>query len=106
MYFCSGQPMHYCSGVDRRAYFSERAEFLVVEGLPGTNAPYVAFFNVERAKRRDGFDAAMFVTSAHPKPNLPEKLSAVTFRTLIDYRVQGKLLKRPPPRRVVIVKRK
>ena len=89
-----------------RAYFSERAEFLVVDGLPGMNAPYVAFFNIEKAKKRDGYDAAMFVTSAHPKPNLPDKLSAVTFRTLVAYRVQGKKLTRPPPRTVVIPKRK
>ena len=89
-----------------RAYFSEREEFLVVAGLPGTNAPYVAFFKIERAKKHDGYDAAMFVTSAHPKPNLPERLPAVTFRTLVDYRVQGKKLSRPAPRRVMIVKRK
>ena len=89
-----------------RVYFSEKADFLIVESRPGTNAPYVVFFNVEKAKKLDGYDAAMFVTSAHPKPNLPTKLPAVTFRTLIDYRVQGKKLKRPPPRMVVMIKRK
>jgi hypothetical protein len=89
-----------------RVYFSERENFLVVETATGSNAPYVAFFNVEKAKKIDGYDAAMFVTSAHPRPGLPERLPAITFRTLIDYRVQGKRLKRPEPRKVVAVKRK
>jgi hypothetical protein len=89
-----------------RVYFSERENFLVVESLPGTNAPYVAFFNIEKATKLDGYDAAMFITSAHPRPGLPERLPAVTFRTLVDYRVQGKELTRPEPRKVVIVKRK
>ena len=68
------------------------ADFLVVESVPGSNAPYAVFFNVEKAKRLDGYDAAMFVTSAHPKPNLPNRLPAVTFRTLVDHKVQGKAL--------------
>ena len=36
-----------------RVYFSARADFLVVESLPGVNAPYVIFFNVEKAKKID-----------------------------------------------------
>jgi hypothetical protein len=56
-----------------RVYFSAQANFLVVESLSEENAPYVAFFSVERAKG-DGYDAAMFVTTAHLKPALPDKL--------------------------------
>lgn len=89
-----------------RVYFSERENFLVVESVRGANAPYVAFFNIEKAKKADGYDAAMFVTSAHTRPGLPDKLPAVTFRTLVDYRVQGKKLTRPEPRKVIAVKRK
>lgn len=89
-----------------RAYFSERANFLVVETLDGFNAPYVAFFNVEKAHRGDAYDAVMFVTSAHLRPALPNRLPAVTFATLIDYTVQGKKLTRPEPHRIVPVKRK
>lgn len=89
-----------------RVYFTDRANFLVVESLPQQNAPYVAFFNFEKAKKVDGYDAAMFVTSAHLRPNLPDRLPAVSFATLVDYRIQGKQLKRPEPRRVIVQKRK
>jgi hypothetical protein len=89
-----------------RAYFGEKSNFLIVESAAQQNAPYVAFFDVERAKKSDGYDAVMFVTSAHLKPNLPDRLPAVSFATLVDYRVQGKDLKRPEPRRIIVPKRK
>src|SRR5262249_49761116 len=89
-----------------RAYFGEKSNFLIVESISGQNAPYVAFFDVERAKKSDGYNAAMFVTSAHLKPNLPDRLPAVSFATLVDYRVQGKSLKRPDPRKIIVIKRK
>jgi hypothetical protein len=89
-----------------RAYFSERANFLVVESAPGTNAPYVAFFNAEKAKKRDGYDVAVFVTSAHLRPELPDKLPAVTFATLVDYVFRRKKLVRPEPRKIIMIKRK
>jgi len=89
-----------------RVYFSERATFLVIESESGANAPYVAFFNAEKAKKQDGYDAVMFVTSAYLKPSLPDKLPAVTLATLINCRVKGKPLKRPESRRIMMVKRK
>jgi hypothetical protein len=89
-----------------RVYFSERSNFLIVENLSNENAPYVAFFAIEKARKDDGHDAAMFVTSAHPRPGLPDKLPAVTFATLVDYKVNNRPLKRPEPRRILIVKRK
>jgi hypothetical protein len=89
-----------------RAYFSERANFLVVEIASGTNVPYVAFFYLEKAKRPDRHDVSMFVTSAHLKPGLPEKLPAVTFPTLIDYHYRGAALRRPEPRKILLIKRK
>ena len=89
-----------------RVYFSERANFLVVENVDGANAPYVAFFKIEKATKIDGYDAAMFVTSAHLKPALPSKLPAVTFSTVVDYTVRNKQLTRPEPRKIVPVKRK
>ncbi|WP_247409228.1 hypothetical protein [Bradyrhizobium sp. 150] len=89
-----------------RAYFGDRGNFLIVE-LPGEgNAPYVAFFDVEKAKKADGFDGAMFVTSAHLRLKLPEKLPAVSFITVVDYRISGKKLTRPTPRNVIAQKRK
>lgn len=89
-----------------RVYFSERATFLVIESVPGANAPYVAFFNAEKAKKHDGYDVAMFVTSAYVKPKLPNKLPAVTLSTLIDYRFKGMPMKRPEPRKIVLIRRK
>jgi hypothetical protein len=89
-----------------RAYFGEKANFLIVESLSQANAPYVAFFDVEKAKKSDGVDAAMFVTSAHLKPELPDRLPAVSFATVVDYRIRGKLLKRPEPRKIIVQKRK
>jgi hypothetical protein len=89
-----------------RAYFGEKANFLIVESLSQANAPYVAFFDVEKAKKSDGVDAVMFVTSAHLRPGLPDRLPAVSFATVVDYRIQGKRLKRPEPRKIIVQKRK
>jgi hypothetical protein len=89
-----------------RAYFGEKSNFLIVESLSQQNAPYVAFFDVERAKKSDGCDAAMFVTSAHLKPGLPDRLPAVSFATVVDYRIRGLTLTRPEPRRIIAQKRK
>jgi hypothetical protein len=89
-----------------RAYFGEKSNFLIVESLSRQNAPYVAFFDIEKAKKSGGVDAVMFVTSAHLRPNLPDRLPAVSFATLVDYRIQGKILKRPQPRRIIVQKRK
>jgi hypothetical protein len=89
-----------------RAYFGEKSNFLIVESLSRQNAPYVAFFDIEKAKKSGGVDAVMFVTSAHLRPNLPDRLPAVSFATLVDYRIQGKILKRLQPRRIIVQKRK
>jgi hypothetical protein len=87
-----------------KAYFGEKANFLIVESIGEHNAPYVAFFDVERAKKLDGYDAAMFVTSAHLRPRLPDRLPAISFATLVDYRIQGKAIKRPEPRKIIVIK--
>ena len=89
-----------------RAYFTQRANFLIVESLSQQNAPYAIFFDIEKAKKADGYDAAMFVTSAHLRPDLPDKLPPVTFATIVAYRIQGKQLKRPESRKVMPQKRK
>jgi hypothetical protein len=90
-----------------RAYFGEKyPNFLIVESMTQQNAPYVAFFNIERAQTLEGYDAAMFVTSAHLRPKLPDRLPAISFATLVDHRVQGKTIRRPEPRKIIVVKRK
>lgn len=89
-----------------RAYFGEKANFLIVESVSKANAPYVAFFGIEKAKKKDSYDAAMFVTSAHLRPALPDRLPAVSFATVVDYSVRGQPLRRPEPRKIIIPKRK
>lgn len=96
--------IRYASG--GRVYFSQRANFLIVESLADKNAPYVAFFRIEKAKKADGYDVAMFVTSAHLRPALPDRLPAITFATLVDYTYQQKALTRPVARIIIPVKRK
>lgn len=95
-----------CYAAKGRVYFSRRSNFLIVENVLGENAPFIAVFNVEKAKKEDGHDVAMFVTSAHLRPALPDRLPAVTFATLIDHTVRGRPLVPPAPRRVIVVKRK
>ena len=92
--------------VKGRAYFGEKSNFLIVESLSQRNAPYVAFFDIEKATKLDGVDAVMFVTSAHLRPKLPDRLPSVSFATIVDCRIQGKTLKRPEPRRIIVQKRK
>jgi hypothetical protein len=96
--------IQYCA--KGRAYFGDKSpNFLIVESLTRHNAPYVAFFNIERAQTLDGYDGAMFVTSAHLRPRLPDRLPAISFATLVDYKIQGKAIKRPEPRKIIVVKR-
>ena len=84
-------------GVTGRVYFSQRQNYLIVENLPGMNAPYAVFFNIEKANSKE-FDAAMFVVSAYEKPDLPpvNQLPAITFATLVSKTVHGKPIVRPP----------
>jgi hypothetical protein len=80
-----------------RVYFSLRQKYLIIENLPGVNAPYAVFFNIEKAASSE-FDAAMFVVTAHERPNLPSKksLEAITFATLISKTAAGQPIRRPP----------
>lgn len=85
------------TAVSGKAYFSQGRNYLLVENLPGLNAPYAVFFNVEAARRSSNFDAAMFVVSAYEKPGLPPRstLPAITFPTLIAKTVRGEKVMRP-----------
>lgn len=89
-----------------RVYFSERPDFMAIESLSEQNAPYVAFFKIEKAKKGEGSGLLMFVTSAHLRPALPDKLPAVTFVTLASHTFSGAKLKRPEPRKIVPIKRR
>ncbi len=84
------------AAVGGRAYFSQGRNYLLIENLPGLNAPYAVFFNLE-VSRHGNFDAAMFVISAYAKPNLPPKrsLPAITFATLVAKTVRGEKIVKP-----------
>jgi hypothetical protein len=56
MYFCSGQPIHFCSGVDNCLY---EAAGLVVELEAGTANGTVARDRVVHIDERDGRTAAL-----------------------------------------------
>jgi hypothetical protein len=72
-----------------RVFFSEGRNLLCVDWVPGCAAPYAAFFNLVKYKQK-GLHAAMFVVSAYDKPNLPEKLPAIAFTTLVTQVMAGK----------------
>lgn len=74
-----------------RAYFSQNRNFLLLDGNAG---PYVACFNMRRSNKPD-CDVVMFVVSAYPKPNLPPKLHAITFPTLVATIAAGNAVTKP-----------
>jgi hypothetical protein len=94
-----------CYAAKGRVYFSQNSNFLIVESVSDESGPFIAVFNIQKAKD-DGHDVAMFVTSAHLRPALPKRLPAVTFATLMDYKVRGRPLTPAPSRPIIAVKRK
>ena len=76
-----------------RVHFSQFGNYLIVRDIDGLVGPYVMFFSLARA-RFEGFDLTMFVDSAYLKPNLPNKLDAVFFSTLVEKTVKGLKLPR------------
>ena len=83
------------ASVDGRAYFGNKdMRYLLLERLPGMNAPYVVAFKIARAKDRL-HDPTMFVVSAHERPGLPPNLPAIRVGTLVSLTVQGKPILRP-----------
>ncbi len=83
------------ASVNGRAYFGNRdMRYLLLDRLPGLNAPYVVAFKVAKAKDRS-HDATMFVVSAHERPSLPSDLRVIKVGTLISLTMQGKPILRP-----------
>ncbi len=78
-----------------RAYFGNKNEkYLLVDQIPGLNAPYIVAFRVQKATNSKS-DATMFVVSAHDRPGLPPRLPAIGFGTLVSLTMQGKAINRP-----------
>lgn len=91
----AGLPGMIQASANRRAYFSQGRNFLVLNpNVAG--GPYVAFFNMEKMRGKSA-DAAMFVVSAYCKPELPRLLPAVTMPTLVSSIVGGRHLVAPRP---------
>lgn len=77
------------------AYFGNKdTKYLLVEAIPGLNAPYVVAFTMRKTGKY-GVDATMFVVSAHDRPNLQTNLPKIGLGTLVSLTMQGKPIKRP-----------
>ena len=84
---------YHCKG---KAYFGQKSNYMIID-QPLGGAPYVLFFELQRAKNLKDIDALMFVQSAYEKPNLPAKsrLPSISFRTLVYKTVTGQKIKPP-----------
>ncbi|HWQ85871.1 hypothetical protein [Brevundimonas sp.] len=87
-----------------KAYFPARGHakqrnFLLVELSP-FEPPYLVVFNLNKAKKAAA-DVAMFVVSAHPRPNLlpRSKMDTISFATLVSKVAQGLPITRPPKKK-------
>lgn len=82
-----------------RVYFSQdwrldQRNFLIIE--TGQGAPYIAAFNLVRARQVNA-DLAMFVVSAYVRENLKvSRLERIKFRTLAQKIASGVPVHRPP----------
>lgn len=82
------------SAANGKAYFGNKNQnYLLIENLVGTNAPYVIVFKVDRGERKR--DATMFIVSAHDRPGMSLNQPSIRLGTLIALTVQGKPIKRP-----------
>jgi hypothetical protein len=67
---------------------------LLIDQIDGLNAPYVVAFKMEKSTTR-GVHAAMFVVSAHDRPDIRPNQPAIRLATLVDLTIQGKEINRP-----------
>jgi len=82
------------------AYFSQRADYLLINNLPGVVGQYAVFFKIMKATSVN-FDARMFVSSAYEKEKLPPKnaISSIPFSTLVAKTVAGESITRKKPKK-------
>lgn len=77
-----------------RTYFSQGKNFLLVQNAHGQKGPYIVCYTLRKSNRPD-CDAHMVVVSAYLKPNLPPRLSALTFPTLVATVADGFAVTKP-----------
>jgi hypothetical protein len=82
------------------AYFSQRADFLLINNIPGVVGQYAVFFKILKASSVN-FDGRMFVSSAYEKTRLPAKntIPSIPFSTLVAKTVAGESISRTKPKK-------
>lgn len=81
----------------KKAFFSHDGNYVVFEHRDsnGARVPYAAFFDLRRSEDKRTHDAAMFIKSAYLKPNLPKRMDAIKFATLVAKVSRGEAIVRP-----------
>lgn len=78
-----------------KVHFNNKSSpFLTVHNVPGSNGPYVIYFDAIRATG-SGLDVVIDVRSAHSKPNLATNLPKVGFGTIVGLTAAGRPVRRP-----------
>ena len=83
-------------------YYSQQFNYFFVRQLLEIAGPYVVFFTMAKAKRRE-VDTLMHVRSAYCKPQVVDRAAPVRFATLVEATALGRPIKRGP---FVTIKRK
>lgn len=78
-----------------KAYFSQEHNYLIFKPVDN-QAPYAAFFTMQRARAR-GYHAIMTVVSSYQKEGLPppSQLKSIGFATLVAKTAKGEAIRRP-----------
>jgi hypothetical protein len=77
------------------AYFGNKdMKYLLVEAIPGLNAPYVVAFTIRKRLTKRAH-ATMVIVSAHDRPNLPTNLPTIALGTLVSLTMQDLPIERP-----------
>jgi hypothetical protein len=73
---------------------NKRSPFLTVHNVPGSNGPYVIYFDAIKANS-PGLDVVIDIRSAHSKPNYVDNGHKVGFATIIGLTAAGQKVERP-----------
>lgn len=84
-------------------FFSQGKTMLCVDYPLARQAPYAIFFEMWAAQS-GSLDAVMSIRSAYEKPNLPQRLPAISFRSLTGAIVAGRSVRAPPQTRSIRTK--
>ena len=68
--------------------FWDHGRFLIGREIEGIAHPYAVIFNLEKMKKEIA-DANVFVVTAFEKDDMPKRVAAISFPTLVSKRVRG-----------------